>query len=190
MTRIPIALLVMALGAVACGSGADSSETSAAAPPAATADDGLVSQQTIDGCAGFTSEKAAVLLGLDPAIVTDYSRTEGRLRNCVYRQSDRNTGIVSFTLSRRDSVDAAKRSMAGERESMGMADRAISGVTGSESKEPAAQDVSRIGDEAFYSPLNGAIMLRVGNAIAQVTGPNEMGLKKRAAEQVAEGLRR
>jgi hypothetical protein len=178
----PIALLVAAmLGMTACG-GPD-------AEPDTAPEAGLVSQETIDGCAGFTAEKAAGMLGLDPAIVTDYSRTEGRLRMCVYRQADRNTGIVSFTLNRKDSVDLAIRSMASEREAMGMADREISEVTGSSSTEPAAQDVSAIGDDAYYSPLNGAVMLRVGNAISQVTGPEDLPLRIRVAEEVARGLR-
>jgi hypothetical protein len=178
------------LGAAACG-GADPRQGSSPPPAEAAAEPvpDLVSQQTIDGCAGFTSGQAATVLGLDPAIVTDYSRTEGRLRNCVYRQADRNTGIVSFTLNRKDSVELAKRSMESEREAMGMAGRAIDGVTGTSSDTPATQDVSKIGDEAFYSPLNGAIMLRVGNAIAQVTGPDDLALRTRVAEQVAEGLR-
>jgi hypothetical protein len=189
MSRFSIALLLTAVCAVACGGGADTPEGTAAAEPASTSDTGLVTQQTIDNCAGFTAQQAAALLGLDPAIVNDYSRTEGSQRNCVYRQADRNTGIVSFALSRRDSVDAAKRLMSNDREAMTMADRAISGATGTESKEPAAQDMSAIGDEAFYSPLNGTIVVRVANAVAYVSGPDDMALKKRAAEQVAQGLR-
>lgn len=189
MTRFTIALLVTALGAAACGGSADSSDTTDAPGAATGSGRGLVSQQLIDSCAGFTSQKAAALLGLDPAIVTDYSRTEGRMRSCVYRQADRNTGIVSFTLRRFDSTEQARRSMASEREAMGMAGSAISGVTGSKSKDPVVQDVSAVGDEAFFSPLNGAIMLRVANAKAQVTGPRDMALKKRTAEQVAQGLR-
>jgi hypothetical protein len=157
--------------------------------PAAEPDAGLVSQSAIDGCAGFTPGKAAELLQLDAATVTDYSGTEGRLRSCVYRQADRNAGIVSFTLRRKDSVDLARRSMASEREAMGMAGGAIGHVTGGGGDEPATQDVANIGDEAFYSPLNGAIMLRVGNAIAQVTGPEDFALRTRVAELVAEGLR-
>jgi hypothetical protein len=194
MTRLANALVLTGiLGTAACG-GADppqgkSPASGVPAEAAAAADAGLVSQGTIDACAGFTSGQAATVLGLDPPIVTDYSRTEGRLRNCVYRQADRNTGIVSFTLNRKDSVDLARRSMASEREAMGMADQAISGVTGGGSDAPPTQDVSKIGDEAFYSPLNGAIMLRVGNAIAQVTGPDDLALRVRVAQQVAEGLR-
>jgi hypothetical protein len=196
MTRLAKALVLAGfVGTAACGGadppqGMDPQPAEPAVEPAAEPDSGLVAQETIDGCAGYTSGQAAAVLGLDPAIVTDYSRTEGRLRNCVYRQADRNTGIVSFTLNRKDSVDLAKRSMGSEREAMGMADRAISGVTGGRGNEPATVDVSEIGDEAFYSPLNGAIMLRVDNAIAQVTGPDDLALRTRVAEQVAEGLRR
>ncbi len=185
------ALLLAGLaGMAACGGPDSPQDKEAPRPdPAAAPDAGLVSQQTVDGCAGFTPGKAAELLQLDRADVADYSRAEGRLRSCIFRQADRNTGIVSFTLNRKDSVELARRSMTSERESMGMAGRAIDDATGSGGDEPATQDVSNIGDEAFYSPLNGAIMLRVGNAIAQVTGPEDLALRTRVAEEVAEGLR-
>jgi hypothetical protein len=181
MNTLAKALLFAGIASTAACGGAD--------PPVAPPHAGLVSQSAIDGCAGFTPGKAAELLQLDAALVTDYSLNEGRLRSCVYRQADRNGGIVSFTLSRKDSVDLARRSMASEREAMGMAGGAIGRVTGGGGDEPATQDVPNIGDEAFYSPLNGAIMLRVGNAIAQVTGPEDLALRTRVAEQVAEGLR-
>lgn len=79
--------------------------------------------------------------------------------------------------------------MQSERESMSMAQEAIDSVTGSASKKPAVDDVSGIGDDSFYSPMNGAIMLRVANVIAQVTGLADMALKKRAAPKIAERLR-
>ena len=47
--------------------------------------------------------------------------------------------------------------MASERESMGFAQSAIDNTTGSASKDRAVEDVSKIGDDAFYPPLNGAI---------------------------------
>lgn len=189
MKHVTLSVLIAgALAATSCGDNGNAPE-GAAAVQATPASAGLISQQTIDGCAGFTREKAAALLGLGAAIVTDYSRTEGPLRHCVYRQSDRNTGIVSFTLMRKASVDEAKTTMASEREAIGMAQRAIDGVTGSKTKEAAVQDAPDVGDEAFFSPVNETIMLRVGNVIAQVSGPQDLALKRRAAREVAQGLR-
>jgi hypothetical protein len=173
-----------------CGGSSDppaatsSSSGSAAAKPVS-----LISDDAVTRCAGMTLEKAAAIVGAAPSELTDYSRTEGRLRMCLYRDPNDRRKVVSFSLSRRDSVERAAASMQSERESMGMAQGAIDSVTGSASKKPAVEDVSGIGDDSFYSPLNGAIMLRVANVIAQVTGPADMALKKRAAEEIARGLR-
>ncbi len=149
----------------------------------------LIAADALTGCAGMTADKAAAIVGAAPADLTDYSRTEGKIRMCLFRNPNQRSQTVSFSLSHRESVERAIASMQSERESMGMAQGAIDSVTGTESKKPAVEDVSGIGDESFYSPLNGAIMLRVGNVIAQVTGPSDMALKKRAAEEVARGLR-
>lgn len=183
--------------AVAAGCGG-SSEPPAAAPssggapssraPASTASR-LIAADALTGCAGMTADKAAAIVGAAPADLTDYSRTEGKIRMCVFRNPSQRSQTVSFSLSHRESVERAIASMQSERETMGMAQGAIDSVTGTQSKKPAVEDVSGIGDESFYSPLNGAIMLRVANVIAQVTGPADMALKKRAAEEVARGLR-
>jgi hypothetical protein len=138
-------------------------------------------------CAGVTVEKAAIILGASPAELTDYSEPHKHL--CAYVNQKDRSKAVTFTLSRRDSLEQAAASMRRERESMVMAQGSIDRATGSKSKEKAIQDVSAIGDEAFYSPLNDAILLRVANVIAQVTAPEDMAVKKRAAEEVARGLR-
>jgi hypothetical protein len=181
--------IILMAGALAAGACGDSSEAPrpTPAPSARPAATDLISQATVDGCAGFTRERAAALLGVDPATVIESSETVGRVRQCTFRSPT--IEPVTFTLSRRASVDAARRSMASERESMAMFERAVGGVTGKTSTAPATEDVSRIGDEAFYSVANGAVMLRVGNVIAQVTGPGDMALKKKVAEEVALRLR-
>ncbi len=175
-----------------CGGDGDKPRSSAATPPAAspTAGGGLVNAEAIAACAGFTAAKAADILGVGPAGVTDYSRTEGRLRMCHYRDGANRSKAVSFTLGSRESVERARASMESEREAMGGAQSAIDRVTKSPSKTPASEDVSGIGDEAFYSAMNGAIMLRVGNVLAQVTAPADMTLKRRVAEEIVKGLRR
>jgi hypothetical protein len=156
---------------------------------ASTSSPGLIALDSLTRCAGVTVEKAATIVGASPAELTDYSKPQERWHLCAYVNQKDRSKAVSFTLSRRDSVEQAAASMRSERESMGMAQGSIDRATGSKSKDKAFQDVSGIGDEAFYSPLNDAIMLRVANVIAQVTAPGDMALKKRAAEEVARGLR-
>jgi hypothetical protein len=157
---------------------------------ASTPSPGLIAPDALTRCAGVTVEKAAIILGASPAELTDYSEPQksgGHL--CAYVNQKDRSKAVTFTLSRRDSLEQAAASMRRERESMVMAQGSIDRATGSKSKEKAIQDVSGIGDEAFYSPLNDAILLRVTNVIVQVTAPEDMALKKRAAEEVARGLR-
>jgi hypothetical protein len=187
--RYQVWLLACCVGAVGCG-GSESEPPPAAtggAAPRAASD--VIPAGALAKCAGFTPSKAASLLGVAPETITDYSRPEGRLRMCHYRHADDAAKTVSFTLSHRESVDQAKASIGKERESMGAARGAIDRATGTQSKTAASEDVSGIGDDAFYSAMNDAIMMRVGNVIAQVAGPADMTLKKRVAEEVARGLR-
>lgn len=189
-TRLRVAIVAACLATGACG-GNETPPSSAASPAASSqpSEAGLVSASAIAGCAGFTPAKAAEILGVSAAEVTDNSRDQGALRFCAYRsQTDPSKG-VSFTLGRRDSVQQAISSLQRERDAMGGAQGAIDRVTKSPSSRPASEDVQGIGGEAFYSALNGAIMLRVGNVLAQVIAPDEMALKKRVAEEVVRGLR-
>ncbi|MGH2386418.1 MAG: DUF3558 family protein [Candidatus Limnocylindria bacterium] len=185
--------LVGVIALAACGGNGGEPESSAAAPAASSAapapSPGLIPAETIASCAGFTADKAAVLLGLPPDSVKDSSENVGSARHCTFSNpKDRSAGIA-FTLSARDSVKRAEASLESERQAMGQAQRAIDGVTGKSSKAPASEDVSGIGDGAFYSSMNGTIMLRVGNVLAQVSAPQDMGLKKQVAQEVARGLR-
>jgi hypothetical protein len=165
----------------ACGG--SGRETASETPPASRAN-------VVAGCAGFTIDKAAAILGVPPASLQDYSEPIGETRRqCTFSTSTPPRRAVSFTLSPRESESRAVSSMASEREAMGFAQRAIDGTTGTASKDTAVEDVSKIGDDAFYSPLNGAIMMRVGTVIVQVTSPNDMAAKKRVAEEIVKGLR-
>jgi hypothetical protein len=171
------------------GSGEPAAGASDSSRRAAAESVGLIAADALARCAGVTTESAADILGTASGELTDYSRTEGELRMCLYRNPDDRSQTVSFTLARRASVEQAAASMGSERETLTMARGAIDNVTRSEPKEPAAEDLSMIGDEAFYSPMNDAIMLRVANVVAQVTDPGDMALKTRVAEVVARGLR-
>ena len=182
ITLRPAALILC--GAVAIGAcGGSGREIASDTPPASQAN-------AVAGCAGLTVDKAAAILGVPPVSLQDYSKQIGeRMRQCTFSTSTSPRRAVSFTLSPRESESRAVSSMASERESMGFAQRAIDDTTGTASKDPAVEDVSKIGDDAFYSPLNGAIMMRVGSVIVQVMSPNDMAAKKRTAEEIVKGLR-
>ncbi len=191
-TWMAIAILVVCAGTGACGGSGDTPAAGGApgASPAAAPASNLVDEGTLTACAGFSAAKAAEILGVAASEVTDSSRTQGTLRFCSYRKADDPSKTVSFTLGRRDSVAQAVASLQSERDALGGAQGAIDRVTKSPSARPASEGVQGIGDEAFYSSMNGAIMMRVRNVLVQVMGPNDLALKKRVAEEVARGLRR
>lgn len=190
-------LLTILIGAAAILGGGCGDASERPAPPASggvpatgtSAEAGLVPSSSITGCAGFTPAKVAEIVGGTAADITDNSRDQGSLRFCSYANRTDPSKSVSFTLGRRDSVAAAVSSLKSEREALGGAQGAIDRVTKTPSGQPASEDVSGIGDDAFYSAMNGAIMLRVGNVLAQVIAPSDLALKKRVAQEVARGLR-
>ena len=191
MPILRIAVLSVSVVCAACGGGEKSASTpppgaagTTASPPAAA----LVTPETVANCAGITRDKAAVLLGVPASALADYSRTEGKLRNCLYTVAENRSNTVSFTLSRKDSVKAAEESIASERESISLAQRSIDSVVGGKTKEAAAQTVSA-GDDSFFSPVNGALTMRVRNVIAIITSPRDDERRKRVADAIAEGLR-
>lgn len=92
--------------------------------------------------------------------MTDYSGAEASTRLCLYRHQGDRSKAVSFTLGPRESIERATASTESERETMGFAQGAIDRVTKTPSARPPSEDVSGIGDEAFYSPMNDAILLR------------------------------
>ena len=177
------------VAAAACERSSDQAPSSSATSQGTPPEAGLVSMTAVTSCAGFTPAKAAEILGITAAEVADNSRDQGALRFCAYGSRTDPSKTVSFTLGRRESVAAATASLKRERDALAEAQGAIGRVTQSPSSQAASENVQGIGDEAFYSAMNGAIMLRVGNGLAQVMSPADMALKKRVAEEVARGLR-
>ena len=171
---VPACALVLA----ACGASGDRRAAEA----------GSVSPEVVESCAGITREKAALLLGIDASLLTDYSRTEGKLRTCLYTMASQRSNTVAFTLSLKPSESDAKAAMTRAREDISMAQGVIDRETGSTSGQAAVQEASA-GDDAFASPVNGAITMRVRNVIAMITSPRDAERKKRVADAIAEGLR-
>ncbi|MGH7564027.1 MAG: hypothetical protein ACREK5_06355 [Gemmatimonadota bacterium] len=183
---------LISLSILACGGSEGARDEGSAASPESEAprgSGGLVSSEAIERCAGFTAEDAAAILGVGAADVEDRSRDEtARIRMCSYALTSDPFTSVSFNLSARESAEDAAASLASEREMMGAAQGAIEGVMGEPSGDRAYQEIEGVGDEAFWSPLNRALMTRVGNVIVQVTTPDDVEKQKEVARMVAEGL--
>jgi hypothetical protein len=175
-------IVLCLVGGVVCAAcGGEPTESGSSSPS------GNVAAEAIASCAGFTANRAASIVDAPAGSVQDGSTNVGANRDCSFRNAAGPS--IYFTLSPRNSVQAAEASLASERQAMGQAQGAIAGATGGTPGAPATEDVSNLGDGAFYSSLNGAIMMRVANVMVQVIAPPDMALKRRVAEEVAAGLR-
>jgi hypothetical protein len=51
------------------------------------------------------------------------------------------------------------------------------------------QPIDGLGDEAYGTPVNNSLNVRVGNVIVQVVAPEDTDVKRRVAERIVAGLR-
>ena len=193
MRFVPAILLTAVCLQLGCGGSPSGSDSAASrtSPQSASAagGTGAIGRDVVDTCAGFTPEKAAALLGVQADTLTDYSGTAGDERVCLYRDPNDYEHTVSFNLTHEDSVQAARGSMAAYRENFGEAQRVIDGATGSTSAQAAVQAVGGMGDEAFFSPVSGAVTFRVANVIVELFHPEDVEQRTRVAAAVIEGLK-
>jgi hypothetical protein len=79
--------------------------------------------------------------------------------------------------------------MARTRENLGLAKRSIGSVTGSTDKGPALQEISGLGDEAYYTSVNDSLTVRVANVTIMVMNAPDLEAYKAVAGEVIKGLR-
>lgn len=192
--RAHLTILVGMLALHGCGDDSSRREADSSADNRATPADGPAQQidpaRLIASCAGITKNDAAAVLGVAPQTLSDRSRDETpRLRLCSYAQSAAPHATAAFNLSARESAERASRSMASEREAMGTAASSISSAVGTDGSGSATDDLQGIGDEAFWSPLNGALMMRVHRVIVQITQPEDRDRQRDLARRIAAKLR-
>jgi hypothetical protein len=193
--RLRLALSLTAVVVLACGGSDTPPESGTATDTAGSATDQdagqTVSTETIARCAGFTVEDAAEILAVPVSGLEDRSRDETEtIRICSYVSTSDPSTLVAFNLSPRESVAEAISEMAYNREMMGVAQTSIEGAMGEKGGEPAYEEIDGVGDEAFWSPLHGAMQMRVGDVFVQVTMPNDLEKQKAIGRKVAEGLTR
>jgi len=150
----------------------------------------------VKSCAGFTVEKAALILGIAARDLKDdgralYDTPERTAHVCSYMNQSWQTSqtSVSFGLTRESSIEAEKDAFQSLRRNLAIANKAIGDVTGSTEKGPDTEPLAGLGDEAFYASANGALSVRVANVLLQVMVPPDLELKKKVAQEVVAGLR-
>jgi len=183
--------LALALLLTGCG-GSETPKQAApgAAPEVRQREADTVDPAKIEKCGGFTSETAAKILGIPASDIEATSRLEYEtLRICSFQSRSDSRKIVSFSLGWETSAEEAKAGMASTRENLGIARRSIGAVTGSADKGPTLEEISGLGDEAYYTRVNGTLVARVSNVTVLVMTAPDLEAYKQVAREVIKGLR-
>ncbi|MCG6961721.1 MAG: hypothetical protein LJE95_00465 [Acidobacteria bacterium] len=159
---------------VACGGGKTGSGPAVATAGEAGAHSagGTISRASVEGCGGFTVDKAAGILGVEPSRLVDkaaWASWSDQERECLFQDSENIAGpAVWFNLTMEKSVGDAASAMAQLREHVAVGGKAIDAVTGSKTPEYADSQFVGIGDEAFWVGSTDALAMRRGNVTAMV----------------------
>lgn len=173
-----IALLVVVAGCSSSDAPAQSTPTNS----------GVVPQEKIERCAGVTAADLAPILGAAAsAIKAATELTHSTLRICGYTVAS--GGGASFSLSWEPTVEEARLAFAQERENLAMANQAIASASKSKPDDAPYVDVLGLGDDAFWTPVNGTTVARVGNVRAQIITPSDRKAQIAIAQFVVKGLR-
>lgn len=178
-------------GAMACGGSEPAASAGQNAKPPASAASGsaVVAQAKIDRCAGVSAADLASIVGTSAAdIETTNLQQHGTLRICGYAARSGST-VASFSLSWEESVEESKEQFVLERQDLGLANRVVGSATGSKAEESAYVDVLGLGDDAFWTPVNGTLVTRVGNVRVQIMMPRDRPAQTAVAQLVVKGLR-
>lgn len=150
-----------------------------------------VFQGSLADCAGFTAADAARILGVPPERIVqppDVNATD-TLQLCNYPDPEDWRVGFSFYLSREDSVERARATMAMGHGLAGMAQQRIAQMIDSQPMDAPLILVPDLGDEVAYRmAVNNALSVRVKNIIVQVLG-GELEQQRQVAELVVKGLR-
>lgn len=189
---------VLCLGA--CGGGGEQEDASSSGATGGAGGDaatsapasGLVAAERIEACAGIDAAAAAEILGVAAADLTEFIGLEAEtptLRTCGFRGRQNPMMAVGFYLQTLSSVEEAVARMESERENLRMAAGMIGAVTKDADEQAPVQPIDGLGDEAYGTPVNNSLNMRVGNVIVQVVAPEDTDVKRRVAERIVAGLR-
>lgn len=172
-------------------SGGDAASGGSGGSSGSAAGSGMVAQERIDACAGIDAQAAAGILGVPAAELTEFQGMDSGspgMYSCGFRSRENPGTAVGFYLQPLSSVAEAVASMESDRENLRMAAGAIGAVTPDANEQAPIQPIEGLGDEAYWTPVNGTVNLRKANVLVQVVAPQDVEAKKRLAERIAAGL--
>ncbi|HKA87561.1 MAG TPA: hypothetical protein VKE22_07835 [Haliangiales bacterium] len=122
----------------------------------------------VASCAGFTAAAGAEFLGVPPADVKDSSIATGDYsRECRFASTTEPKKKVGFQLIFSDTVEAAIADMAQSRDNYKLAYR----TPARQGAEVPFEEIAGVGDEAFWTAINGFVVMRRGNLTFTFTYP-------------------
>ena len=169
--------LVFVLLSAAAGCGPQTTTPTAA--PAASATPAATPALDFASCGGYGLSQAAEILGVPVTSVADQSAQQSWGKDCVFVSTGDGIAdsMVSFTLSREDTADAAQESFAQLRGNAGIADNVIAG-------EGQSHAVEGLGDEALWVRASTSLYVRSGPTTITVTMPNDEARQTAVAHQL------
>jgi hypothetical protein len=128
---------------------------------------GTIPESTLASCAGFTTTAAAEFLSVPPADIQDMSVSTEATRNCRFVSKTQPGKKVGWDMHLSNTVADATASMAELRGGYTLA-----------FKTPARQgtaapfeEISGLGDEAFWTAINGMVVVRRANVMFEFLYP-------------------
>ncbi len=136
----------------------------------------------VAGCAGFGIDDAAAILAVPATALQDSSQPLGDDgRWCIFSGVEDSSLAVNFSVTQADTVERAIEEFQQFRGNVQVA----VGILGE--KGQAAHDVEGIGDEALWTPVPGALHVRVGRYSVQVNPPSDEETQIRIARRILGG---
>jgi hypothetical protein len=149
----------------------------------------VYSMDVANRCAGYGASQAAEFLAVPAAVIEPrFEQVTPTTRGCgfVYRADP--TRVVTFSITREDSVDEAKDSFASYRDTVTISSRVQQSATGDKPAEGAYVDILGVGDEAVWSHTNGSLTARRANLTIMVMRPDDRKQQAAVAQKVIAGL--
>lgn len=133
-------------------------------------------------CAGFSTQDAATILGTSAANITpEISSLYEGFWMCSYGAPNDYTNFISFSVGISKSAEEAADYMEQLQNNLGIAKEVIPGED--QSTGPYMM-IPGIGDEAFWTDVNGTLNARKGNITLQVILPDDVEKQKEVAKKI------
>ena len=184
--RVLVALCVLIL----CGcKGASNTQKNSGVASSGQSPTTVYPMEVANRCAGFGASQAAEFLAVPAGeIEPRFEQVTPTTRGCGFLYRGDPSRVVSFSITREDSIDEAKHSFASYRDTVTIGSRVQQSATGDKPAEGAYVDILGVGDEAVWSHTNGSLAVRRANLTIMVMRPDDRKQQAAVAQKVIGGL--